>query len=37
MSSSELFLVSFSVLGVIVGIIVYNTDFSKWESKHSHD
>ena len=37
MSNSELFLISFSILGMVAGVIVYNIDFSKWENKHSHD
>jgi len=37
MSNSELFLVSFSVLGIITAFIVYNIDFSQWENKHTHE
>jgi hypothetical protein len=37
MSNSEIFLISFSIFAIIASMIVYNTDFSKWEKKHSHD
>jgi len=36
MDSAKLFLITFSALISIIGIIVYNLDFSKWE-KHSHE
>ncbi len=37
MDSTNLFLMTFTVMFAVVGIIVYNIDFSKWENKHSHD
>jgi len=37
MTSSELFLIGFSIFAVIGSIVVYNTDFSKWDNKHSHE
>ena len=36
MSSSDLFLLSFSALFAIGSIVVYNIDFTKWEN-HSHE
>jgi len=36
MDGANLFLITFSILISIIGIIVYNIDFSKWE-KHSHE
>jgi len=35
MSNAELFLVIFSIIGLIGSIVVYNIDFTKWD-KHSH-
>jgi hypothetical protein len=37
MSSSEIFLISFSIFAVIGSIIVYNIDFKKWGKKHGHE
>jgi len=36
MDGANLFLITFSILISIIGIVVYNIDFSKWE-KHSHE
>ncbi len=37
MDSTNLFLVSFTILFAIMGIVVYNIDFTKWDNKHSHE
>jgi len=36
MDSGNLFLITFSVIISVVGIVIYNIDFSKWEN-HSHE
>ncbi len=37
MDSGNLFLITFTIIISVVGMIVYNIDFSKWENKNSHD
>ena len=37
MSNMDLFLISFSILIAILGIVVYNIDFSKFEKKNSYE
>ena len=36
MTSSELFLIGFSIFATIGSVVVYNIDFSKWE-KRGHE
>jgi hypothetical protein len=37
MDNSNLFLISFTILFAVMGLVVYNIDFSRWEDKHSHE
>jgi len=37
MVSSEIFLIGFSVFAVFASIVVYKTDFRKWDNKHLHE
>ena len=37
MSNMDLFLISFSILIAILGIVVYNIDFSKFKKKNSYE
>ena len=37
MSNMDLFLISFSILIAILGVVVYNIDFSKFKKKDSYE
>jgi len=37
MESTNLFLVTFTILFAIGSVVVYNIDFTKWGNKHSHE